>query len=74
MIILKDTFESNLILKEDNFEILSAGDGVALVKETHHITSINAAITSPTSNDKSAIGEIDQLEYDEDFSCLVSEG
>jgi hypothetical protein len=73
MIILQDTFESNLVLKEDNFEILSANDGVALVKETHHTTVINA-ITSPTSNEKSIIGEIDQLEYDEDFSCLVSEG
>lgn len=63
-----------MILKEDNFEILSAGDGVALIKETHHTTMINAAVTSPTNNDKSIIGEIDQLEYDEDFSCLVSEG
>lgn len=61
---IEDSFESNLAIKDENFEVLSANGGV--IKDTHQVTA-------SVVNDKSNTGEIDQLEYDEDFSCLVSE-
>ena len=54
-----------MAIKDENFEVLSANGGV--IKDTHQVTA-------SVVNDKSNTGEIDQLEYDEDFSCLVSEG
>ncbi len=73
---LKEKLEASLVIKEDTLEILSQGesDGLRVVRETHHGVTAHAIASPSTTLGDKTIGELDQLEYDEDFACLVSEG